>query len=201
MPEQIPPPADIQLDSDKAQKRPRQIFIIVASVVLTLALSVAVFWLSRSIALTLVLLPLWIGIALVVYGVQDHRESLTAAGAGVAFLGLLALITFGLTLEPQFTAKLRDIAIIALAGMLFVIALAMVVLIYQLAMLTVLLRDEIKPLMKSANETADTLRGTAAFMSEHVVEPTIKASSAIAGVQRILEVLLDLLPGKSRSHE
>ncbi len=199
--EQIPPPADIQPDSDKAQKRPRQILIIVASVVLTLALSAVVFWLSRDIALTLVLLPLWVGIALAVYGygTQDHQESLIAAGAGLVFLSLLALIIFGLTLEPQFTAKLRDIAIIALAAMLFVIALAMVVLIYQLAMLTVLLRDEIKPLMESANETANTLRGTAAFMSEHVVEPTIKASSTVAGVRRILEVLLDLRPGKGRT--
>lgn len=203
MPEQIPPHVDIQPNLDKAQDRPRQILIIVASVVLTLALSAVIFWLSHNITLTLVLLPLWIGIALIVYGnaQEEHQELLIATGACAIFSSLLALIIFGLTLEPQITAKLRDIAIIALAAMLLVIALAMVVLIYQLAMLTVLLRDEIKPLVESANDTVNALRGTATFMSAHVVEPTIKVSSTVAGVQRILQVLLDLRPGKSRHNK
>ncbi|MBN1889510.1 MAG: hypothetical protein JW850_16060 [Thermoflexales bacterium] len=198
MPDQIPPPADIQPDPDKTQKRPRQILIIVASVVLTLALSAAVFWLSRNIVLTLVLLPLWIGIALIVYGAQSQQKSFIAGGAVLAAFSVLGLILFGLTRNPVLTANIRDIMIIFLGAAMLAIGIALAVLSYQLAMLTVLLRDEIKPLMESANETANTLRGTAAFMSKHLVEPTIKTSSTLAGVQRVLNVLLDLRPGKGR---
>lgn len=201
MSEQIPPPVDIQPNSDKVPDRPRKILIIVASVVLTLALSAVVFWLSHNIALTLVLLPLWIGIALIVYGAQNQQTPFIAGGAGLAAFSVLGLILFALTRNPVLTANIRDIMIIFLGAALLVIGIALAVLVYQLAMLTMLLRDEIKPLMESANDTVNTLRGTATFMSAHVVEPTIKVSSTVAGVQRILQVLLDLLPGKSRHHE
>jgi hypothetical protein len=100
--------------------------------------------------------------------------------------------------HPAGTAIVRDIMIIAMAFMSLLIALALIILIYQIAMLTLLLRDEIKPLLESANETMDTLRGTTVFMSENIVEPAIKASSAVSGVRRVLEVLVGLRPSAKR---
>jgi hypothetical protein len=52
-----------------------------------------------------------------------------------------------------------------------------------------MMRDEIKPLLESINETMNTVRGTAVFMSDNLVQPTIKAASALAGVRRVFESL------------
>jgi hypothetical protein len=68
-----------------------------------------------------------------------------------------------------------------------VIGLAMVILIIQLATLTNLLQNEVKPLLESTNETANTLRGTAAFLSENLTEPVIKLNEYLSGIRRLLK--------------
>jgi hypothetical protein len=89
----------------------------------------------------------------------------------------------------QFTSGLRDVAIIFLAVLSILVAAMGIAMLYQLTMLTLLLRDEIKPLLESVNETMNTVRGTTAFMSENVVRPTIQVASTLSGVWRTLEVL------------
>ena len=109
----------------------------------------------------------------------------------VLALSLLGAATFW-AIQPQnqeFTRGLRDVAIIFLAFLSIIIGAMLVLLIYQVTMLTLLMRDEIKPLLESINATTNTLRGTAAFMSDNVVQPTIKVASAFAGVQRAFESL------------
>ena len=80
-------------------------------------------------------------------------------------------------------------AIIFLAFLSIVIGAMLVALLYQVTMLTLLLRDEVKPLLESINETMNTVRGTAVFMSNNVVEPTIKVASTLSGVWRTFETL------------
>jgi len=129
---------------------------------------------------------------------EENKVKVIAAGIGLAIVIVLGLVIFLLTRSAAATALVRDIMIIFLAFTSWLIGVMLFVLIYYIAELTKLLRDEIKPLLESANETMDTLRGTTVFMSENVVEPTIKASSTIAGARRIIEVLLDLRPGTRR---
>jgi uncharacterized integral membrane protein len=114
-----------------------------------------------------------------------------AIGGCVLVIGLLLLATWW-AVQPQnqdYTRGLRDVAIIFLAFLSIVIGGLMVALLYQITMLTLMMRGEIKPLLESINETLNTVRGTAAFMSDNIVEPTIKAASAFAGVQRVFESL------------
>lgn len=125
---------------------------------------------------------------------EQRRRKLILGGAivgGVLIVALLLLATW-LAVQPQnqdYTRGLRDVAIIFLAFVSLVIGGMMVALLYQVAMLTLMMRDEIKPLLESINETMNTVRGTAAFMSDNIVEPTIKAASALAGVRRVFESL------------
>ena len=91
--------------------------------------------------------------------------------------------------HPDGTRTTRDIAIILIAVLSVIIGLGMLLLLYELTMLTLMMRNEIKPLLESINETMNTVRGTAVFMSGNIVEPTIKAASAFAGVQRIFKSL------------
>jgi uncharacterized integral membrane protein len=114
-----------------------------------------------------------------------------AIGGSVLIVALLLLATWW-AVQPQnqdYTRGARDVAIIFLAFLSLVIGGMMVALLYQVTMLTLMMRDEIKPLLESITETTNTVRGTAVFMSDKIVAPTIKAASAFAGVQRAFESL------------
>ena len=123
--------------------------------------------------------------------IQENKTQST--GKKVAFiiggLLILALVVVGLTLLLQpgtDTARVRDIFIIFMALEFLLIGGVMIILIIQLARLTLLLQNEIKPILESTNETANTLRGTTAFLSEHLVEPVLKLNQYLAGLNKIL---------------
>jgi hypothetical protein len=84
---------------------------------------------------------------------------------------------------------LRDISIIVLAFVSVVIGLFLVVLIFQLQSLIALLREEVAPILESANQTVGTVRGTTAFVSDAIVTPIINASSYATGLRHTLKVL------------
>jgi len=83
----------------------------------------------------------------------------------------------------------RDLAIILLALESLVIGVVLVVLILEIRNLAKLLREEIKPILDSADETARTVRGTTSFVSETLVNPMIRASSFAAGIVQALRIL------------
>jgi len=107
--------------------------------------------------------------------------------AAVLVMGL-AILSLVLLLQPGTdTARVRDIFIIFMALEFLLIGIVMIILIIQLARLTLLLQNEIKPILDSTNETANTLRGTTAFLSEHLVEPVLKMNQYLAGINRITD--------------
>ena len=104
-------------------------------------------------------------------------------------LVIISLTLYGLATHPVLTSILRDISIITLALVTVIIGLFLIVLIFQLQSLIVLLRDEIKPILDSANETASTVRGTTTFVSDAVVTPMIQIASLTAGVAQTFRTL------------
>ena len=86
-------------------------------------------------------------------------------------------------------ASVRDLAIILLALESLVIGDVLVVLILEIRNLAKLLREEIKPILDSADETARTVRGTTSFVSETFVKPMIRVSSFASGVMQALRIL------------
>jgi hypothetical protein len=124
----------------------------------------------------------------------DEKRNRTLRTAGLVLIALVVLLVlvaagYGLVTHPPFTAVLRDISIIVLALVTVVIGLFLIILIFQLQSLTALLRDEIKPILDSANQTANTVRGTTTFVSDAVVTPMIRVASFTAGVSQTLRVL------------
>jgi len=118
----------------------------------------------------------------------------TAILVGAIALVLLLLVALILAISfmvsnPATTETLRDVAIILLALEGFLIGLALIVLIVQLARLTVLLENEVKPILESTNETISTLRGTTTFLSDNLADPVIRANSVAAAVRRALQLL------------
>jgi hypothetical protein len=115
----------------------------------------------------------------------------------VLILAAIGASLYGLVSYPSFTAVLRDVFIIVLALVTIIIGLFLVILIFQLQSLIALLRDEIKPILESANETASTVRGTTTFVSDAVVTPVIQAASYAAAVRQTVKTLV----GNSRKKE
>jgi len=86
-------------------------------------------------------------------------------------------------------AEVRDLAIILLAVESLVIGVMLIVLIWEIRNLAKLLREEIKPILDSADETARTVRGTTVFVSDRFVNPMVRASGFVAGVGQALRIL------------
>lgn len=86
-------------------------------------------------------------------------------------------------------ASVRDLAIILLALESLVIGVVLIVLILEIRNLAKLLREEIKPIVDSADETVRTVRGTTSFVSETLVNPMIRASSVVSGVMQAFRIL------------
>lgn len=84
----------------------------------------------------------------------------------------------------------RDLAIVMLALESIVIGILLALMLLQLRKLVSLLRDEVKPMLKEANQTMNTVHGTASFLSKTLVEPVIKLSSFSTGTLQALRSLL-----------
>ncbi len=93
----------------------------------------------------------------------------------------------------------RDISIIILALASIAVMVLLAVLIFQTIRLTKMLREEILPMLQATQETLGTVRGTATFMGDHVVQPVVKASSYAHGVRSALRALFSGQPADRRN--
>ena len=107
----------------------------------------------------------------------------------VLILAILGVAIYFLLQPGTPTDRIRDVFIIVVALESLVIGVALIVLIVQLASLINLLQNEIQPILKATTETVNTLRGTAEFLGENVVEPVIKLNGYLAGLKRLLELM------------
>jgi hypothetical protein len=121
---------------------------------------------------------------------KNTKRTVLIVVAVVVIVAIVGAALYGLATHPPFTAVLRDISIVALALVTGVIGVLIAVLIFQLQSLIVLLRDEIKPILESANDTASTVRGTTTFVSDAIVSPLIKVLSFASGVRQTTKALV-----------
>ena len=84
----------------------------------------------------------------------------------------------------------RDIAIIVLAVESILIGILLSVLVIQVIRLVRVLRQEVLPILNSTQETVGTVRGTATFVSDHMVQPLVKVTSYAAGARQAMRTLL-----------
>jgi hypothetical protein len=111
---------------------------------------------------------------------------------GTAAVLLLVLIIAGIWYLSQPgapTETIRDIFIILLGLEFMIIGIALVILVIQLARLINMLNNEVRPILDSANEAANTMRGTARFLSDKLVAPVVKVNASAAAVRRALDML------------
>lgn len=120
---------------------------------------------------------------------RSRAVMITAIVAGIVLLAILVLAVLVLLQPGTPTDRWRDIFIIMVSLESLVIGVALVVLLVQLASLINLLQNELRPILDATSETVNTLRGTAEFLGESVVEPVIKLNSYLASIRRVLELM------------
>lgn len=84
---------------------------------------------------------------------------------------------------------IRDISIIVLAIQTIIVQVILVLLLLEIRSLSKMLRENIYPILQSADETVRTVRGTSVFVSDNVVSPVVKVSSFAAGVSEALRII------------
>ncbi len=86
-------------------------------------------------------------------------------------------------------ATARDVAIIILAVQSIIIGILLAILVIQVIRLIKMLREETLPILNSTQETIGTVRGTATFVADHMVQPVVKVSSLAAGLSGAISTL------------
>ncbi len=86
-------------------------------------------------------------------------------------------------------ADLRDIAIILLAIESIIIGVILLLLLWQVRLLVLLLRDEIRPILKDTQETTRTVQVTTRFVGSRVTKPIVQTASMMAGIRQAVRAL------------
>jgi len=107
----------------------------------------------------------------------------------VLILMLAALIAVMILAPTETVAKTKNIAIIVSVFSFVLLLASLFILIFQLSALTNLLRVEVKPILKTTQDTVNNVKGTVSFMSDKVVEPAINAGAKVAGFKRITSII------------
>jgi len=114
----------------------------------------------------------------------------------VFLIGLIAAIVIALAADPEDAANwvglIRDVFIIVLALEGMLMGIALIVLVIQLSALINLLQNEVTPIVDNANETVSTVRGTAQFMSQNLVEPVVRMAAITTTVGALLRELIGI---------
>jgi hypothetical protein len=121
------------------------------------------------------------------------RNSKPRSG-GLLIIGLPVLLTIvGVALfffirDDAQMRSLRDLLLVLLALEFMVVGIALTLLMIQLARLSILFEQEVRPMVRSAQETIQHLSGTARFLDENLVDPILKINSVLAGLQRTMDI-------------
>jgi hypothetical protein len=124
--------------------------------------------------------------------------------AGVLVLAALLLPIYLLFFAPwptdgsySWLIAVRDTSIIYSTMFMCVGAILFVIVTALLAFIAFTIRDHIVPALEKVDDTANTVKGTATFVSESVVAPIIKVAGAAAGARAMVQSLMRRNPPKS----
>ena len=120
---------------------------------------------------------------------QQMRRRMTLVGIGIAVIAVLILLGFAFMIAAGIIGEVRDIVIILLAVESLIIGGVTLFLLYQIIMLLTLIREELIPLIQSAQDTVNSARGTTVYVSRKIVVPSAKAATTVARMQAMVRVL------------
>jgi len=121
---------------------------------------------------------------------QGRKIIIVAAISVVALILAFIILSVVLVLNPDVTSAavevIRDLFIIVVAFSMLLIFVAITVLLIQVARFVNLMTNEVKPIIDTASDTVNTVRGTAEFVSRHVTQPIVSTAGTINGISRVV---------------
>jgi hypothetical protein len=120
---------------------------------------------------------------------RQMRRRMTLIGIGIAVIAVLILLGFAFMIAAGVIDEVRDIVIILLAVESLIIGGVTLFLLYQIIMLLTLIREELIPLIQSAQDTVNSARGTTVYVSRKIIVPSAKAATTVARLQTMARVL------------
>src|SRR5512139_2523540 len=120
---------------------------------------------------------------------RQMRHRMILIGIGIAVIAVLILLGFAVMIAAGVIDEVRDVVIILLAVESLIIGGVTLFLLYQMIMLITLLREEVIPLIQSAQETVNSARGTTVYVSRKIVVPSARAATTVARLQAMARVL------------
>lgn len=120
---------------------------------------------------------------------QSSRRTMTIVGVVAAVVVILIILGFVWMLGAGVTGTVRDVVIILLAVESLLLVGLTLYLVVQMTLLVRMMRNELMPLIKSAQETVNSARGTTRFVGQKIVKPTAEASANVARLTRMFQVL------------
>lgn len=113
--------------------------------------------------------------------------TLYIVGGVLVLLLLGALLIWGLSaLANRYALTIdviRDLFIILLALEACVFGIVLIIMLVMLIRLVNTVEFEIRPLLEKSNQIVTTAKGTTEFVSESIIEPTVRARTYVAGVR------------------
>ena len=120
---------------------------------------------------------------------REMKRRTTLIGIGIAVIAILVLLGFAGMIALGIIAEVRDLVIILLAIESLVIGGVTLFLLYEIIMLLTLIREELIPLIASAQDTVNSARGTTVYVSRKIVAPSVRAATTVARLQTMARVL------------
>jgi len=120
---------------------------------------------------------------------REMKRRMTLIGIGIAVLAVLILLSFAGMIALGIIDEVRDIVIILLAIESLIVGGVTLFLLYQIIMLLTLIREELIPLIQSAQDTVNSARGTTVYVSRKIVAPSVRAATMVARLQTMARVL------------
>jgi len=120
---------------------------------------------------------------------RQMRRRMTLIGIGIGIIAVVILLGFAVMIAAGVIDEVRDILIILLATESLIVGGVTLFLLYQIIMLVTLIREELIPLIQSAQETVNSARGTTVYVSRKIVVPSVRAATTVARLQAMARVL------------
>jgi hypothetical protein len=109
---------------------------------------------------------------------------ISAIVISVSLIGLFSLVIWLAFTYPDRIEAMRDVFIMLFALVSCSAVIVMVMMLIAMIRLINMIDYEIRPILEKTNETIGMVQGTTTFISRNIVQPAIKTTSFIAGVNR-----------------
>src|SRR5512136_1908497 len=120
---------------------------------------------------------------------RQMRRRMALIGIAVAIIVVLILLSFAGMIALGITSTVMQVVIIQLAAESLIVGGVTLFLLYQVIMLVTLIREEVIPLIQSAQETVSSARGTTVYVGRKIVVPSVRVASNMARLQAMARVL------------